>query len=76
MIYVRDCQSLGGTFVDGNCIGNKEQGPSAGYFISRDVVVNVEPYWKFRVSLLDHSGLKTPLNAIQLKESNVGFIPF
>lgn len=71
VIYVRDCQSLEGTYVDGICIGNKEKGPSPGFYLSRDVVVTIKPHWKFRVSLLDHQDLKSPLTAIQLKESSV-----
>lgn len=71
IIYVRDCQSLEGTYVDGNCIGNKEKGASTGYYLSRDVVITIKPHWKFRVSLLDHYELRTPLNAIQLKESSL-----
>ncbi|KAI0180349.1 kinase-like protein [Hypoxylon sp. FL1284] len=71
MIYVRDCQSLEGTYVGGKCIGNKEKGPSAGYYLSRDVEITIKPHWRFRVSLLDHYELKTPLNAIQLKESSL-----
>ncbi|KAI1450720.1 kinase-like protein [Annulohypoxylon stygium] len=71
VIYVRDCQSLEGTYVDGICIGNKEKGPSPGFYLSRDVVVTIKPHWKFRVSLLDHQDLKSPLTAIQLKESSL-----
>ncbi|KAI1213069.1 kinase-like domain-containing protein [Annulohypoxylon truncatum] len=71
LIYVRDCQSLEGTYVDGACIGNKEKGPSPGFYLSRDVVVTIKPHWKFRVSLLDCPELKSPLTAIQLKESNL-----
>ncbi|KAI1096534.1 kinase-like domain-containing protein [Rostrohypoxylon terebratum] len=71
MIYVRDCQSLEGTYVDGTCIGNKENGPSSGFYLSQDVVVAIKPYWRFRISLLDHQYLKSPLTAIQLKESSL-----
>ncbi|KAI2775735.1 kinase-like protein [Daldinia loculata] len=68
LVYVRDCQSLEGTYVNETCIGNKEKGAAHGFYISRDVEVTVKPYWKFRISLLYHTELKCPLNSIQLKE--------
>ncbi|KAI1378361.1 kinase-like protein [Hypoxylon crocopeplum] len=71
LIYVRDYQSLEGTYVNGVCIGNKEKGASEAVYLSRDVEIAVKPYWTFRVSLLEHRELKSPLNAIQLKESSL-----
>ncbi|KAF3065024.1 Meiosis-specific serine/threonine-protein kinase mek1 [Daldinia childiae] len=71
LVYVRDCQSLEGTYVNETCIGNKEKGTAHGFYISRNVVVTVKPYWKFRISLLYHTELKYPLNSIQLKESTL-----
>ncbi|KAI2465909.1 kinase-like protein [Annulohypoxylon bovei var. microspora] len=71
LIYVRDRQSLEGTYVDETCIGDKDKSPSLGFYLSRDVVVTIKPHWKFRVSLLDHSDLKSPLTAVQLKESSL-----
>ncbi|KAI1105957.1 kinase-like protein [Jackrogersella minutella] len=71
LIYVRDRKSLEGTYVDDVCIGNREKGSSSGFYLSRDVVVTIKPHWKFRVSLLDHSDLKSPWTAIQLKESSL-----
>ncbi|KAI0115279.1 kinase-like protein [Daldinia grandis] len=71
LVYVRDCQSLEGTYVNEICIGNKEKGAAHGFYISRDVIVTVQPYWKFRISLLHHTELKCPLNSIQLKESTI-----
>ncbi|KAI0847770.1 kinase-like protein [Daldinia vernicosa] len=72
LIYVRDCQSLAGTYINEICIGNKEKGATRGFYISRDVEVTIKPYWKFRISLLDHNTeLKSPLNSIQLKESTL-----
>ncbi|KAI1144008.1 kinase-like protein [Hypoxylon sp. FL0543] len=71
LIYVRDCQSLAGTYVDEVCIGNKDEGASPGFYLSRDVVVSIKPHWKFRVSLLDHYEMKSPLTAIQLRESSL-----
>ncbi|KAI0840526.1 kinase-like protein [Hypoxylon sp. FL0890] len=74
LIYVRDCQSLAGTYVDEICIGNKEEGASPGFYLSRDVMITIKPHWRFRVSLLGHYEIKSPLTAIQLKESNVGLV--
>ncbi|KAI2612116.1 kinase-like protein [Hypoxylon fragiforme] len=71
LLYVRDCQSLGGTYVDEKCIGKRENGISSGFYLSRDVVITIKPYWKFRVSLLQDTEFKTPLTAIQLKESSL-----
>ncbi|KAI1460640.1 kinase-like protein [Annulohypoxylon moriforme] len=71
LIYIRDCQSLEGTYIDETCIGNKAKGPSPGFYLSRDVVISIKPHWKFRVSLLDRSDFKSPLTAIQLKESSL-----
>ncbi|KAI6092382.1 kinase-like protein [Hypoxylon rubiginosum] len=71
MVYVRDRQSLGGTYVDGHCIGEKAKGASRGFYLSKDVEISIRPYWKFRVSFLSYNELKTPLNAIQLRESSL-----
>ncbi|KAI0887487.1 kinase-like domain-containing protein [Annulohypoxylon maeteangense] len=71
LIYIRDCQSLEGTYVEETCIGNKEKGPSPGFYLSQDVVITIKPHWKFRISLLGCSDLKSPLTAIQLKESSL-----
>ncbi|KAI1484002.1 kinase-like protein [Daldinia eschscholtzii] len=71
LVYVRDCKSLEGTYVGKKCIGSKEDDAPRGFYISKDVVITVKPYWRFRVSLLYHTELKNPLNSIQLKESNL-----
>ncbi|OTA81607.1 hypothetical protein M434DRAFT_37491 [Hypoxylon sp. CO27-5] len=71
LIYVRDCQSLAGTYVDEVCIGNKDKGASPGFYLSRDVIITIKPHWRFRVSFLDHHEIKSPLTAIQLKESSL-----
>ncbi|KAI1808003.1 kinase-like protein [Daldinia bambusicola] len=71
LVYVRDCKSLEGTYVGQKCIGNKEDGVAQGFYISRDVVITVKPYWRFRVSLLYNTELKYPLNSVQLKESGL-----
>ncbi|OTB06844.1 hypothetical protein M426DRAFT_99521 [Hypoxylon sp. CI-4A] len=71
LIYVRDCQSTEGTYIDETCIGSKAAGPSPGFYLSRDVVITIKPYWKFRVSLLGRPELQSPLTAIQFKESNL-----
>lgn len=72
-MYVRDCKSLEGTYVGKKCIGSKEDDAPRGFYIGKDVVITVKPYWRFRVSLLYHTELKNPLNSIQLKESNVSY---
>ncbi|KAI1467132.1 kinase-like protein [Daldinia caldariorum] len=71
LVYVRDCNSLEGTYIDQKCIGNKKDGAAQGFYISRDVVIMVKPYWRFRVSLLYNTELKYPLNSVQLKESGL-----
>ncbi|KAK6950173.1 hypothetical protein Daesc_008499 [Daldinia eschscholtzii] len=71
LVYVRDCKSLEGTYVGKKCIGSKEDDAPRGFYIGKDVVITVKPYWRFRVSLLYHTELKNPLNSIQLKESNL-----
>lgn len=71
MIYVRDCQSLSGTTVNGLSIGSKLLGTSRGYLLSHGDVVAIAPYWQFEVQLNWHSGWTSPLRDIQKLEAQV-----
>ncbi|KAI0969432.1 kinase-like domain-containing protein [Xylaria arbuscula] len=51
LVYIRDCNSLGGTYVDGPCrLPTKVS--SSGYLLSQSEIIRIRPYWEFHVYLL------------------------
>lgn len=71
MVYIRDCQSLEGTFVNGCCIGSKAQGHTPGYLLSQGDVITIAPYWQFRVNLWDHPAKMHAFSELQILEMHV-----
>lgn len=71
MVYIRDCQSLEGTFVNGCCIGSKAQGHTPGYLLSQGDVITIAPYWEFRVKLWDRPAKMHAFSELQILEMHV-----
>ncbi|KAI0010321.1 kinase-like protein [Xylariaceae sp. FL0662B] len=70
LIYVRDRQSLGGTYVNGRLIGSRDK-LSPSFLLSPGDVIDVGSYWQFQIQLSKSPELGSPLSEIQLKETNV-----
>ncbi|KXJ97462.1 kinase-like domain-containing protein [Microdochium bolleyi] len=68
MVYVRDCQSLEGTFVNGCCIGSKAQGHTPGYLLSHGDVITIAPYWEFHVELWSSPSRLHTFSELQIQE--------
>ncbi|KAI0393985.1 kinase-like protein [Xylariaceae sp. FL0594] len=53
LVYVRDCDSLSGTFVDDRSSPSlKKLSSSSGHLLSHDEVIIIHPFWEFHVCLL------------------------
>lgn len=68
LLYVRDCQSLNGTFVNNVLIG-KGSRVTNGRLLENGDTVTIAPHWHFKVKLMDKE--TPPLSDIQLAEAEV-----
>lgn len=71
MVYVRDRQSLQGTYVNGRCIGSKVEGRTPGYLLNSKDVISIAPYWEFRIKLLEIPSTQWSFKPIQAAEIHV-----
>ncbi|CAJ2506209.1 Uu.00g003390.m01.CDS01 [Anthostomella pinea] len=69
LVYVRDCRSLTGTYVNGRCIGSQELGNASAHLLSRGEVICLIPYWQFHIELLGIPELRSPLTSLQRDET-------
>ncbi|KAI1819590.1 kinase-like domain-containing protein [Xylaria intraflava] len=53
LVYVRDCNSLAGTYVDSKSSQSVKLSTPSGHVLSQGEIIRLEPYWEFHVYLLD-----------------------
>ncbi|KAH7041047.1 kinase-like domain-containing protein [Microdochium trichocladiopsis] len=71
MVYVQDCQSLEGTFVNERRIGSKAQGHTPGYLLNHGDKIEIRPYWKFHVNLWNMPVTRRAWPKIQINETHI-----
>ncbi|KAI0542313.1 kinase-like domain-containing protein [Xylaria digitata] len=65
LVYVRDCNSLSGTFVDDHNSPPKRVPPSSGYLLSQGEVIRLPPYWEFHVYLPGLQRTDSPISQLR-----------
>ncbi|KAI0816306.1 kinase-like domain-containing protein [Xylaria sp. FL0064] len=71
LVYVRDYNSLCGTYVDGSCPRSTRVSPSSGYLLSQGDIICIKPYWEFHVYLLGENTVGSPLVRLRTRETNL-----
>ncbi|KAI3336426.1 kinase-like protein [Xylariaceae sp. AK1471] len=74
LVYVRDCNSLGGTHVADRSTRPeklKKLSPSVGYLLSQGQVIRLNPYWEFHIHLLSTQRTHHPMSQLQLSQINL-----
>ncbi|KAI0512620.1 kinase-like domain-containing protein [Xylaria bambusicola] len=71
LLYVRDCGSLCGTYIDRPCSPRIRLPPSSGYLLSQSEIIRIQPYWEFHVYLSGMCPRGSILNQIQKNETEL-----
>ncbi|KAI8634620.1 kinase-like protein [Xylariaceae sp. FL1651] len=68
LVYVRDCGSLWGTYVDDHSTRPRKLPSPLGYLLSQGEVIRLKPYWEFHVHLLGSNSSSSPADQLRLGE--------
>lgn len=71
LVYVRDCNSLCGTYVDNHSTRPLKIPTSGGYLLSQGETIQLYPYWEFHIYLLGAQPVDSIVNHIRPSETNV-----
>ncbi|KAI8944199.1 kinase-like domain-containing protein [Xylaria longipes] len=71
LVYVRDCNSLSGTFIDCHSSPRMKLSSSSGYLLSQDEVIRLDPYWEFHIFFLDVQPIGPPTSGLRSSETDL-----
>ncbi len=71
LLYVRDYNSLCGTYVDGPCPRPMKVSPSSGYLLGQGEIIRIQPYWEFHVYLLGAQQIGPTMSQLRPSETDV-----
>ncbi|KAI1191260.1 kinase-like domain-containing protein, partial [Nemania serpens] len=71
LVYVRDYNSLCGTYVDNYSTRRLKVPTSGGYLLSQGETIRLDPYWEFHVYLLGPQPMDSIVNYIEPSETNL-----
>ncbi|KAI1429257.1 kinase-like domain-containing protein [Xylaria sp. FL1777] len=70
LLYVRDDNSLSGTYVDGPCRRLRRVSPS-GYLLSQGEIIRIKPYWEFHIYLLGRQPIGSIIGQLRPSETDL-----
>ncbi|KAI0453305.1 kinase-like domain-containing protein [Xylaria acuta] len=71
LVYVRDCNSLSGTYVDYHSPPRLKLPSSSGYLLGQDETIRLNPYWEFHVFFLDVQPISPPISRLRSSETDL-----
>ncbi|KAI0434092.1 kinase-like domain-containing protein [Xylaria sp. FL1042] len=71
LVYVRDYNSLCGTYVDSTCPRSTRVSPTSGYLLSQGGIIRIKPYWEFHVYLLGTQTIGSSLGQLRTRETGL-----
>ncbi|KAI0911514.1 kinase-like domain-containing protein [Ustulina deusta] len=71
LLYVRDYNSLCGTYVDGPCPRPMKVSPSSGYLLGQGEIIRIQPYWEFHVYLLGTQQIGPTMSQLRPSETDL-----
>ncbi|KAI0858896.1 hypothetical protein F4860DRAFT_283127 [Xylaria cubensis] len=71
LVYVRDCNSLSGTYIDCHSSPRIKLPSSSGYLLGQDDIIQLDPYWEFHIFFLDVQPISPSISGLRSSETDV-----